>query len=31
MPQEDRDKAFRDFVSDLRRIRKLAEENSLAA
>jgi DNA polymerase len=31
MPQRDRDKAFRDFVSDLKRIRKLVQENSLAA
>ncbi|HVW72201.1 MAG TPA: UdgX family uracil-DNA binding protein [Rhizomicrobium sp.] len=31
MPEEDRDEAFRAFVSDLKRIRKLAQENSLAA
>jgi uracil-DNA glycosylase family protein len=31
MPEEDRPKAFRDFVRDLKRIHKLAQENSLAA
>jgi len=31
MPPRDRTKAFRDFVGDLKRIRKLAQENSLAA
>lgn len=31
MPEEDRPKAFRDFVRDLKRIHRLAQENSLAA
>ena len=31
MPQEDRPKAFRDFVADLKRIRKLAEAEKPAA
>src|SRR5882724_8806573 len=31
MPQEDKARAFRDFVADMKRIRKLAQEQSLAA
>lgn len=31
MPEQDRDKAFRDFVKDLKRIRKLAEVEKRAA
>jgi DNA polymerase len=31
MPQEDRQAAFRDFVKDLKRIHKLAQDKSLAA
>ena len=31
MPQEDKARAFRDFVSDLKRIRKLADREKIAA
>jgi DNA polymerase len=31
MPEEDKDQAFRAFVSDLKRIHRLSQENSLAA
>jgi DNA polymerase len=31
MPEEDRERAFHDFVRDLKRVRKMAQENRLAA
>jgi DNA polymerase len=31
MPEQDKERAFHDFVSDLKRIHRLAQENSLAA